>query len=192
MTTKFISRPYRISRDDTQAMLIDVQKRLAPHILDHEAVTQKIGILIQGLQALNVPIMLNEQYKKGLGDTLPEVMALLEKSNAMQSFEKTSFSACDNPTSWNHLAQQNRNTVLLFGMETHVCVMQTALDLLDNGMQPVIIADASGSRSAYDKKLAIRRMRRAGAVVTTVEAILFELCRDSQDPAFKTISALVK
>lgn len=192
MTTKILPRPYRINRSDTQAMLIDVQERLTPHILEHQAIVDKIGILIQGLQALQIPIMLNEQYKKGLGDTLPEIMALLEKSNATKSFEKTSFSACDNATSWNHIAQQNCNTVLLFGVETHVCVMQTALDLLDNGMQPVIIADATGSRHAFDKKMAIRRMRRAGAIVTTVEAILFELCRDSQDPAFKTISNLVK
>lgn len=192
MSTKILPRPYRISRDDTQAMLIDLQERLVPHILEHDAITKKIGILIQGLQALKIPIMLNEQYKIGLGDTLPEIMALFKTANAPKSFEKTSFSVCDNITSWNHIAQQNRNTVLLFGIETHVCVMQTALDLLDNGMQPVIIADATGSRDAYDKKQAIRRMRRAGAVTTTVEAILFELCRDSQDPAFKTISNLVK
>ena len=82
--------------------------------------------------------------------------------------------------------------MILLGTETHVCVMQTALDLLDNGMQPIIIADAVGSRDPYDRKIALRRMRRAGAVVTTTEAILFELCRSAEDPAFKTISSLVK
>ncbi|HBH34791.1 MAG TPA: hydrolase, partial [Psychrobacter sp.] len=81
---------------------------------------------------------------------------------------------------------------LVFGVEAHVCVMQTVLDLLDNGMQPVVIADAIGSRSAYDRRQAIRRMRRAGAVITTTEAILFELCRSSKDPVFKAISQLVK
>ncbi len=190
-STIITDRTYRIARENTQAMLIDVQERLAPHIYDNENIVKKIITLIKGLQALDIPIMLNEQYKKGLGDTLPEILEVLEGDNA-KSFEKVTFSACDNDDSWNYLAQQNRSIVLLFGTEAHVCVMQTALDLLDNGMQPVIIADAVGSRFPYDKKQAIRRIRRAGAVITTVESILFELCRSSKDPAFKTISNLIK
>lgn len=191
MTTKFIPRPYRVERNDCQAMLIDIQAKLTPHIADYQSVLKKAAILIQGLQALNVPIMVNEQYPIGLGQTLPQLTQLLTASNA-QVFEKITFSACDTPTSWHHIAQQNRHNVILSGIEAHVCVMQTALDLLDNGMQPIIITDAVGSRDSYDRKIAIRRMRRAGAVVTTTEAILFELCRSADDPAFKTISALVK
>lgn len=191
MTTKTFNVPYRILIDDTQALMIDVQEKLVPHIFEHETITDKMAILIQGLQALGVPIMLNEQYKKGLGETIGKLYDLLDDSNRT-SFEKTSFSVCDNPPSWAHITQRNRRIVLLFGIETHVCVLQTALDLLDNGMQPVIVADAVGSRHPYDKKQAIRRMRRAGAVVTTTEAILFELCRDAKNPAFKTISNLVK
>lgn len=190
-STIITDRTYRIARENTQAMLIDVQERLAPHIYDNENIVKKIITLVKGLQALDIPIMLNEQYKKGLGDTLLEILEVLEGDNA-KSFEKVTFSACDNDDSWNYLAQQNRSIVLLFGTEAHVCVMQTALDLLDNGMQPVIIADAVGSRFPYDKKQAIRRIRRAGAVITTVESILFELCRSSKDPAFKTISNLIK
>ncbi len=191
MSTMITDRTYRIARENTQAMLIDVQERLAPHIYDNENIVKKIVTLLKGLQALDIPIMLNEQYKKGLGETLPEILAVLADNNS-KSFEKVTFSACDNDDSWNHLAQQNRSIVLLFGVETHVCVLQTALDLLDNGMQPVIIGDAVGSRFPYDKKQAIRRIRRAGGVITTVETILFELCRSSKDPAFKTISNLIK
>ncbi|WP_435979276.1 isochorismatase family protein [Psychrobacter sp. DM4] len=191
MPTMITDRTYRIAREDTQIMIIDVQERLTPHIFDYENIVKKTITLIKGLQALDIPIMLNEQYKKGLGDTLPEVKAVLEGSNA-KGFEKVTFSACDNNDSWNHIAQQNRSVVLLCGVEAHVCVLQTALDLLDNGMQPVIIGDAVGSRFPYDKKQAIRRIRRAGGVITTVETILFELCRSSQDPAFKTISNLIK
>lgn len=191
MPTMISDRTYRINRADTQAMIIDVQERLTPHIFDHENVVKKIVTLVKGLQALGIPIMLNEQYKKGLGETLPEVRELLEGTNT-KSFEKVTFSACDTDESWHYLAQQNRSIVLLFGVETHVCVLQTALDLLDNGMQPVIIGDAVGSRFPYDKKLALRRIRRAGGVITTVETILFELCRSSKDPAFKTISNLIK
>lgn len=191
MSTMITNRTYRIAREDTQSMVIDVQERLTPHIYDHQNIVKQIVTLIKGLQVLGIPIMLNEQYKKGLGDTLPEIRDTLVGNNA-KSFEKVTFSACDNDDSWNHLAQQNRSTVLLFGVETHVCIMQTALDLLDNGMQPVIIGDAVGSRFPYDKKQAIRRIRRAGGVITTVESILFELCRSSKDPAFKTISNLIK
>ncbi|WP_131667982.1 isochorismatase family protein [Psychrobacter pygoscelis] len=191
MSTITTDKTYRIMRDNCQAVIIDVQEKLTPHIYRQQEILSKIVMLIEGLQALGIPIMLNEQYKKGLGETVPEIMEVLD-SNKAKAVEKVTFSACDNNEAWNHLAQQNRNAVLLCGVETHVCVMQTALDLLDNGMQPVIIADATGSRNAYDRKQAIRRMRRAGAVVTTVEAILFELCRSSKDPAFKTISNLVK
>ena len=191
MSTMINDRTYRIARENTQAMIIDVQERLTPHIYDHEKIVKKTVTLIKGLQALNIPIMLNEQYKKGLGDTLPELRDVLEGDNA-KSFEKVTFSACDNNDTWHHLAQQNRSTVLLFGAEAHVCIMQTALDLLDNGMQPVIIGDAVGSRFPYDKKQAIPRIRRAGGVISTVESILFELCRSSEDPAFKTIINLIK
>lgn len=191
MSTTITDRTYRIARENTQAMIIDVQERLTPHIYDHENIIKKTVTLIKGLQALGIPIMLNEQYKKGLGDTLPEIRDVLEGDNK-KSFEKVTFSACDNNDTWHHLAQQNRSTILLLGVEAHVCVLQTALDLLDNGMQPVIIGDAVGSRFPYDKKQAIRRIRRAGGVITTVETILFELCRSSEDPAFKTISNLIK
>lgn len=191
MPTMISDKTYRLSRENTQAMVIDIQERLTPHIYDYENIVKKSVTLIKGLQALGIPIMLNEQYKKGLGDTLPEIRELLEEKNS-KGFEKVTFSACDTDDSWHYLAQQNRSTILICGVESHVCVLQTALDLLDNGMQPVIIGDAVGSRFPYDKKLALRRIRRAGGVVTTVETVLFELCRSSDDPAFKTISNLVK
>lgn len=190
-TTITTDKTYRIQRENCQAMIIDVQEKLSPHIYRYNDILKKTLILIQGLQVLDIPILLNEQYPEGLGCTVPEIMAVLDTTKS-KTIEKVSFSACDNDETWNYLAQQNRISVLVFGVEAHVCVMQTVLDLLDNGMQPVVIADATGSRSAYDRRQAIRRMRRAGAVITTTEAILFELCRSSKDPAFKAISQLVK
>lgn len=190
-TTITTDKTYRIQRENCQAMIIDVQEKLSPHIYRYNDILKKTLILIQGLQVLDIPILLNEQYPEGLGRTVPEIMAVLDTTKS-KTIEKVTFSACDNDETWNYLAQQNRISVLVFGVEAHVCVMQTVLDLLDNGMQPVVIADAIGSRSAYDRRQAIRRMRRAGAVITTNEAILFELCRSSKDPAFKAISQLVK
>lgn len=190
-TTITTDKTYRIQRENCQAMIIDVQEKLSPHIYRYNDILKKTLILIQGLQVLDIPILLNEQYPEGLGRTVPEIMAVLDTTKS-KTIEKVTFSACDNDETWNYLAQQNRISVLVFGVEAHVCVMQTVLDLLDNGMQPVVIADAIGSRSAYDRRQAIRRMRRAGAVITTTEAILFELCRSSKDPTFKAISQLVK
>ena len=190
-TTITTDKTYRIQRENCQAMIIDVQENLSPHIYRYNDILKKTLILIQGLQVLDIPILLNEQYPEGLGRTVPEIMAVLDATKS-KTIEKVTFSACDNDETWNYLAQQNRISVLVFGVEAHVCVMQTVLDLLDNGMQPVVIADAIGSRSAYDRRQAIRRMRRAGAVITTTEAILFELCRSSKDPVFKAISQLVK
>lgn len=190
-TTITTDKTYRIQRENCQAMIIDVQEKLSPHIYRYNDILKKTLILIQGLQVLDIPILLNEQYPEGLGRTVPEIMAVLDATKS-KTIEKVTFSACDKDETWNYLAQQNRISVLVFGVEAHVCVMQTVLDLLDNGMQPVVIADAIGSRSAYDRRQAIRRMRRAGAVITTTEAILFELCRSSKDPVFKAISQLVK
>lgn len=181
---------HRIQIENCQAILIDIQEKLAPHIHDNENLLNRVKILIQGLQALQIPIMINEQYRKGLGQTLPDLLTLF--SDTQPIFEKNTFSVCDTPTSWQHIVEKNRKVILLFGTETHVCVQQTALDLLDNGLQPVLIVDAVGSRNPLDKQIAIERMRQAGVILTTTESILFELCRDSQSPVFKTISKLVK
>src|SRR5699024_7299818 len=190
MSTMITDRIYRIARENTQAMIIDIQERLTPHIYDHENIVKKTVTLIKGLQALDIPIMLNEQYKKGLGDTLPEIRDVLEGDNA-KSFEKVTFSACDNDDSWHYLAQQNRSIVLLFGVEAHVCVMQTALDLLDLGMQLVIIGGPVGSRFRYCKEQAIRRIRRAAVLMSTLDSFLFELCRPGKDPALQPLSKLI-
>lgn len=189
MPTTTVTRTYRIRREDTQALMIDVQEKFVPHIFEMDKITQKARILIAGLTHLGIPLTVNEQYPKGLGHTIDELRLVFGDSPV---FEKSTFSSVDDEATWRHLAMQNRHHVLVFGIETHVCVQQTVLDLLDNGMQPVIIADATSSRDPYDRKIAIRRMRRAGAVVTTVEAILFELLRSSQDSNFKAISNLVK
>lgn len=189
LPTTTITRTYRIHTEDTQALLIDMQDKFVPHIHEMEKITNKARILIAGLNALDVPLTVNEQYPKGLGHTIAELSAVFGDVNV---FEKSTFSSVDDESTWRHLAMQNRHHVLLFGIETHVCVQQTALDLLDNGMQPVIISDATSSRDPYDRKIALRRMRRAGAVVTTTEAILFELLRSSKHPDFKVISHLVK
>lgn len=179
----------RITTDNAQLIVIDVQERLTPHIADYENVITRIARLIAGMQALAIPIAVNEQYKKGLGETVAALQTPLADA---PHFEKVTFSACDDDATLAHLQAQQRRQVILCGIETHVCVMQTALDLLAAGFQPVIVCDAVGSRFVDDHQRALGRLQQAGVILTTSESLLFELCRSSKNPAFKSISALVK
>lgn len=178
----------RILSQNTQAILIDVQERLTPHIHEHERICDNIIKLIKGLQILDVPMIANEQYPKGLGSTISPIKELLTDT----PFEKITFSSCDDEPTLTALKASNRPYVVVFGIETHVCVLQTVMDLLENGFVPVVVADAVGSRHELDKKIALKRMAQAGAILVSVEMILFELCRSAKNLAFKEISALVK
>lgn len=180
---------YRLLIDHTQAVLIDVQEKLTPHISDHETVVANIAKLIKGLQVLGVPMVACEQYPKGLGHTIPSLKVLLDD---VPIYEKVSFSACDDKSTFHAIKSGGRPYVIVFGIETHVCVLQTVMDLLDDGFVPVVVVDAVGSRHVANKDIALTRMANAGAVLVSVEMVLFELCRDAKNPVFKEISHLVK
>lgn len=179
----------RLELDNTMMMVIDVQERLFPHIQHNDKLLSRLQILIKGLQALAVDIMLNEQYKKGLGATLAPIAQLLTTT---PTFEKVTFSAIDDDPSKQHITGKAKKNIILAGVESHVCVMQTALDLLAQDYLPVIVVDAVGSRHELDHQTALLRLRDSGALLATTESILFELCRSSKNPSFKTISGLVK
>lgn len=179
----------RIQARDTGALIIDVQEKLFPHIHDHETLEQEQVKLIQGLRQLGIPMRMTEQYKKGLGNTIPSIR---EAFGQEEGYEKVAFSCCDNEHAMEAIAGLNRKNIILFGIETHVCVLQTALDLLEKGYHPVVIEDCVGSRKASDKRTAIERMRREGATISSLESILFELCRVAGSDSFKFISKLVK
>lgn len=180
---------HRIIADEAQAILIDVQERLTPHIYEYEPLVDNIKTLIMGLKLLDIPMIANEQYPKGLGHTVPQ---LTEALGDTPIFEKTSFSACDDELTMIALERADRPVVIVFGIEAHVCVLQTVMDLLDRGYQPVVVADAVGSRAPLNKKLALKRMAMEGAIIVSIEMILFELCRTAKNPVFKEISNLVK
>jgi nicotinamidase-related amidase len=179
----------RILKDQAIGVLIDVQEKLAPHIHGIEAVVSRQQVLIKGLQALGVPILVTEQYTKGLGATLPQLQESLTHYRPM---EKMAFSCLDDPVFEEALKESGRKAVVLSGIETHVCVLQTVLDLLEDGYQPVVIEDCVSSRKESDKLIALSRMEKEGAVISSVESILFELCRISGTETFKHISRLVK
>ncbi|MBM4179408.1 MAG: hydrolase [Ignavibacteria bacterium] len=173
----------------TQAICIDIQERLFPHIHEYNELARRSAILIRGLQLLEVPIHVTEQYVKGLGETIPSIREALDEYDAI---EKITFSCCGSTDIEANILGSSRHHVLLFGIETHVCVLQTALDLIELGRTVIVVEDCVSSRSANDKRIAIERMRQHGAVITTMESILFEFLREAGTETFKKISALVK
>lgn len=179
----------RIHGDQLQALLIDVQDRLTPLIADHQIITDNIVKLIKGLKLLDIPLIANEQYPKGLGHTIAPIKDVLGDTPI---FEKVTFSSCDDEATLTAIRESDRPQVLIFGVETHVCVLQTAMDLLDQGFGVLVVADAVGSRDKANKCYALSRMTQAGVVIVSTEMILFELCRSAKNPVFKEISALVK
>ena len=167
-------------------VVVDVQEAFRKAIPDFEAIAGETAKLIQGADALGVPIAISEQYPKGLGKTVPEVASQLPEG--VEPVEKVCFSAAEA----DGFDLNGRDQALVCGIETHVCVNQTVLDLLDRGTEVEVAADAVGSRTAENKDLGLHKMEQAGAVLTSVETALFELLGRSDHEAFKTVQALVK
>lgn len=180
----------RILKDETLAIAVDIQERLFPHIHEFEQLKKNTEILIDGLKALEIPMMVTEQYKKGLGDT---IAGIKEKVENYPAYEKTAFSCCDHEACMKEIKKDStKKFVILFGIEAHICLMQTAIDLKEKGYQPVIIEDCVASRNPENKRIAINRMLQEGVIVTSYESVLFELCRSAGSDTFKTISKLIK
>ena len=179
----------RIIKENSIAVIIDVQDRLFPHIYENIALERNLGIFVKGLKILDIPIIVTEQYSKGLGYTIPSIKSILPE---YQAIEKTCFSCCDEQVFRKSLLDSGKKYVIIAGIESHVCVMQTVNDLIEIGLQPVVIEDCVSSRNLNDKKISIKRMQQEGAIISTYESILFELCRISGTDKFKEISKLVK
>jgi nicotinamidase-related amidase len=179
----------RILKDQTAGLVIDIQEKLFPFISGNELLANNAGILIMGLQALSIPILVTEQYTKGLGPTIKPIQELFPGG---QVIEKLAFSCCDEPAFMSQLSGLGKKFIVITGIESHVCVLQTALALLEHNYIPVVVEDCVSSRRLNDKNMAIYRMRRSGAVITTYESALFELLRFSGTGEFKVISRLVK
>lgn len=179
----------RITQGRCIALIIDVQERLFPHIHENQALEARLEVLAHGLKLLEVPVLLTEQYRKGLG---PTIQGLLSALPDLEPLEKASFSCCDDPAIMERIASYGRSYVVLAGIEAHICLLQTAMDLIERNYTPVLLADAVSSRTALNRDVAIERVRASGGVVTTVESLLFELCRVTGTDVFKQISKLVK
>jgi len=179
----------RILKEQTAGLIIDIQERLFPHIYKNEKIAENTRILIEGLKALDIPLLVTQQYTKGLGDTIPEIVEVLPGRSRI---EKISFSCCDEPEFMKELIHLDKKFVIIAGIEAHVCVLQTALDLAEKNYVPVVVQDCVSSRKKNDFRMATERMRDEGIYITTYESVLFELCRFAGTDSFKQISRLVK
>ncbi|MGF7141124.1 isochorismatase family protein [Roseimarinus sediminis] len=179
----------RINKEQSIAVMVDVQERLFPAMDMNMDLLKKSKMLIEGLSVLEVPMLVTQQYTKGLGKTIPDLSTIIADFSPI---EKIAFSCCDENAFVEALEEEEPAYVILFGIESHVCVLQTAIDLKSMGYEPVIVADAIASRKAADMAIAMERFRHEGIMVTTVESLLFELLRMAGSPQFKAISKLVK
>ena len=179
----------RIIKENTMAILIDIQERLLPAMSDNKKILSKAQILVNGLNELNIPIIVSEQYPKGLGRTVEELQSILGNVNY---YAKTAFSCYNDKSILNEIKKQNKKNIILFGIEAHVCVLQTATDLLQNGYNVILVEDAIGSRNNENKNTAIKRFISEGGILTCVESILFEFVGDAKAREFKAISKLIK
>ena len=162
-----------------------MQEAFRPAVLDFDRVARNAAVLIQGAHALGVPVVVTEQYPKGLGHTVPEVAGYLD---GVEPIEKTCFSAA----AADGFDPDGREQMLVCGIEAHVCVSQTAHDLLERGLEVHVARDAVTSRTEENREVGLRKMERAGAVVTSVETALFELLGAAGSDEFKTVQGLIK
>ena len=186
-SSQLLRSPELMDRHDTALVVVDVQEKLARLIAGWQRMVWNIGRLVDGARLLAVPVLASEQYRKGLGGTVAE---LAERVGP--AVDKREFSCTSCKPFVEQLAALARPKTLVVGIETHVCIQQTVLDLLAAGQRVYVAADATGSRFAVDREFALRRMEAAGATITTVEAALFEWCATSEAAEFKQLSALVR
>ncbi|MGD8642590.1 MAG: hydrolase, partial [Gammaproteobacteria bacterium] len=174
----------------SQLVLVDLQTRLLKVMSNRSKLLRNCEILIKAANILSVPILATEQYPKGLGTTDPALSDIWPDN--MQPVAKTCFSCCGSDNFKKTLTDINKDQVILAGIEAHVCVLQTALDLLKDGKQVFVVADAVDSRSADNKQLALDRLRQSGAIVIPTESVLFEWLQDATHENFKSVTALIR
>ncbi len=178
-----------LQANNTTLLIIDVQGKLAHSMHAKNALFDNIKRMIRGVQILNVPILWTEQYPDGLGPTIPEIAGLLSN---LKPISKFSFSCCDNDLFMQRLEGLHPENVLMAGIEAHICVYQTARDLVRSGYRVEIIADAVSSRTPENKQIGLEKCNQAGTTVTGTETALFELLKTAKDDRFKDILKIVK
>ena len=179
-----------LNENDSLILIIDIQEKLLNSVYNKEILKNKSLIIAKTASLLNIPVIITEQYPKGLGSTIGELKEAL--SNNANYYEKTSFSALDNPEIMNTITKMNKKQIVIFGIETHICVSQTAIALAERGYDVTLIKDASGSRAETEHNAGIDRMKEFGIHIITTEIALFEWLKSSKHEKFKEIQTLIK
>ena len=178
-----------LNREKTVLLVIDIQERILPVILEHERVVENTLKLINGFKIMNLPVFYTEQYPEGLGSTETKIKSALEGKEAIQ---KMTFSCYGAGSLFDDLVKGGAEQIVVCGIESHVCVLQTVMDLLENGFQVHVASDAVSSRRKFDYETSLKRMDKNGAEITLTESVLFELLDVCGTAEFKAISKLVK
>lgn len=180
----------RILAEDTMALVIDFQERLVPVIHRNEELINNTEILIKGMSTLKIPMLVTQQYTKGIGMTVPTIAQAVGETFSYQ--DKVTFSCIENEEILSKIADTGKNNIIICGIEAHICVLQTVIDLIDKGYNVILVEDCVGSRKESDRQIGIKRAIAEGAIPTSYESILFELTRVAKTDAFKEISRLIK
>jgi len=177
--------------DQSSLLVIDIQQRLASAMPDKalQSLIKHTGLLLKAAGLLDIPVVRTEQYPKGLGDTLDDIQQHISNDTRL---EKTCFSCCGAEGFEQTLRKAGRKQVILGGMESHVCVLQTAMELKAKAYEVFVVNDAICAREKRNHKNALQRMRQAGIVISNTESVLFEWLRDAKHPHFKSISQLLR
>lgn len=179
----------RLRREESFLLVVDVQEKLAPHVAHHEQLAARCEALMRAAKVLGVPVFASEHCPERIGETIPALRALVDQG---QILRKVHFSCADEPECLARLRAAGRKQALIAGMEAHVCVMQTALGLLEAGFQPFIVRDAVGSRRAEDRHAALLRLDAAGCGAATAEMAMFEWMHRADAAGFREVLGLVK
>jgi nicotinamidase-related amidase len=181
--------PIILQKEKTALLIIDLQERILPVIRNYETVLENTVKLIKGFKAMQLPVYFAEQYPNGLGPTSQKI---LEELSGFTAYQKMSFSCFGAENIFDEFHKKKLSQIVICGVESHVCVQQTVLDLMANDYQINVAADAVSSRKEIDYNIALKRMRTLGAEITTAESILFELLEICGTPEFKEVSKIVK
>ena len=182
-----MSHQFRLKVEDTALLVVDIQEKLLPKIMQAGEVLRNASFLVNAAKVLGVPVIATEQYPKGLGPTVEPIRGLLTTV-----WEKKTFSAVGEGGALDFLKSDARIKVVVVGIEAHICVMQTVLDLLNQGFHVFVCVDAVSSRYAIDVKIALKRMQQAGAILVTAETCVYEWLETAANPAFREISTMVQ
>jgi hypothetical protein len=178
----------RIEKEETLCLAIDYQEKLMPVIERKEEMTGRSVRLLKGMKILHIPLIVTEQYPKGLGNTVSGI----KEAACTEALEKIEFSCAQNQNVMDRIKEYQKKNILICGIEAHICVLQTVIDLQREGYQTVLAADCIGSRREEDKFFAIERAKAEGSVITTSEAILYELMKKAGTQEFREILKMIK